>query len=534
VNGTAVGTVTGYDFDSAASLTYSLLDNAAGRFAINPSSGAITVANGVALDYESATAHQVRVRIADQSGHVFDKTFTIAVADIADGPSGAVLSGNGVAENAGNGTLAGIVIGFDSDPHAVLSYALIDNAGGRFAINPSTGAVILAGGPLDYETAHSHAITVRVTDQNGHTSDRTLAVNVTDVNEAPTGATLSANAVAENSPNGTVVGVVTGHDVDSGASLSYAMIDGAAGRFQINPATGVVTVVNGAALDYESAASHQVTVRTADQGGLSVDTTFTINVANINEAPTGATLSGNTVAENSPNGTVVGTVTAIDPDAGTVFRYSLQDNASGRFAIDPNSGQVLVSDSSHLDYEAASAHGIVVHAQDQGGLSVDRAFTIQIADVPGITLNGDGGANTLVGSPENDTINGFAGNDVLIGAVGNDRLDGGAGADAMLGGPGDDTYVVDNAGDAVTENAGEGADRVQSSISFTLTANVDNLTLADAAPIDGTGNAANNVIIGNSGNNVLTGLGGADAVDGAEGFRHRGLLRQSSRLRHLL
>jgi len=66
----------------------------------------------------------------------------------------------------------------------------------------------------------------------------------------------------------------------------------------------------------------------------------------------------------------------------------------------------------------------------------------------------------------------------------------------MLGGVGDDTYVVDNAGDVVTENAGEGNDTVQSSVAYTLVANVENLVLTGAGNINGTGNAQNNVLTG--------------------------------------
>ena len=69
----------------------------------------------------------------------------------------------------------------------------------------------------------------------------------------------------------------------------------------------------------------------------------------------------------------------------------------------------------------------------------------------------------------------------------------------MRGGPGNDTYLVDNTGDVVTENSNEGTDTVQSSITYTLGANVENLTLTGTAAINGTGNALDNVLFGNSG-----------------------------------
>jgi Ca2+-binding RTX toxin-like protein len=125
--------------------------------------------------------------------------------------------------------------------------------------------------------------------------------------------------------------------------------------------------------------------------------------------------------------------------------------------------------------------------------------------------------NTLTANQLGNTLNGGAGADTLLGGDGQDSLDGAAGADSMLGGKGDDTYVVDNAGDLIIESFNEGNDTVRSSISYNLTAQVENLILTGNDNLTGLGNDLANNITGNGGNNNLMGGLGADTIDGGGG-----------------
>jgi Ca2+-binding RTX toxin-like protein len=134
------------------------------------------------------------------------------------------------------------------------------------------------------------------------------------------------------------------------------------------------------------------------------------------------------------------------------------------------------------------------------------AFTLA-ANFENLTLTGAGAINGT----------GNADNNIIIGNNAVNILNGGIGADTLIGGAGDDTYIVDDSLDAVIEAANEGIDIVQSSATFTLAANVDNLTLTGAAAVNATGNTDNNTLIGNSADNILDGGAGADILIGGMG-----------------
>jgi trimeric autotransporter adhesin len=112
---------------------------------------------------------------------------------------------------------------------------------------------------------------------------------------------------------------------------------------------------------------------------------------------------------------------------------------------------------------------------------------------------------------------GNAATNTLTGNSGANRLDGAAGADSMIGGAGNDTYVVENAGDSITELVAGGTDAVESAVTWVLSAEIENLTLTGTAAINGTGNAVANTLIGNAGANRLDGGAGADAMTGGAG-----------------
>jgi Ca2+-binding RTX toxin-like protein len=133
-------------------------------------------------------------------------------------------------------------------------------------------------------------------------------------------------------------------------------------------------------------------------------------------------------------------------------------------------------------------------------------------------IEGNGQANTLTGGDGADTLNGGAGDDSLIGEAGKDSLDGGTGVDTLVGGAGDDIYIVDETNDVVVEAANEGVDVVRSSATYTLSDNIEQLTLVlGAGNINGFGNALNNRIEGSNGNNSLGGNDGNDTILGNDG-----------------
>jgi Ca2+-binding RTX toxin-like protein len=220
-----------------------------------------------------------------------------------------------------------------------------------------------------------------------------------------------------------------------------------------------------------------------------------------NHAPGIGELSANAVYENTADGTVVGVVSATDPDAGDALTYALLDDAGGRFTIDPTSGAITVANGALLDYETADQHSIVVQVTDVGGLSATATFAIAVRfDNTGDDILTGGAADDVIdGGPGDDQISGEEGNDVLSGSAGADFLTGGNGADQLIGGAGDDMLFGDAGNDWLV--GGDGADQLHGGV--------------DSDRMDG--GAGDDQLLGNSGNDILNGDAGADTIFGSVG-----------------
>ncbi|MFM8328530.1 MAG: cadherin domain-containing protein, partial [Pirellulaceae bacterium] len=149
-------------------------------------------------------------------------------------------------------------------------------------------------------------------------------------------------------------------------------------------------------LDFETKSSYSVRVRSTDQGGLWFEKEFVITVTNVNETPTGVSLSSTSIAENAGANATVGTLSTTDPDASNTFTYSLVtgtgDTDNSAFNI---SGADLRATSS-LDFETKSSYSVRVRSTDQGGLWFEKEFVITVTNVNDapVLVASSGSANT--------------------------------------------------------------------------------------------------------------------------------------------
>jgi len=222
-----------------------------------------------------------------------------------------------------------------------------------------------------------------------------------------------------------------------------------------------------------------------------------------------------TLGTNIENLTLTG-MAAINA-TGNTLNNVLTGNSGNNTLSGGTGNDTMIGGSGNDTYVVDATADVVTENANEGTDLVQSSVSYTLANnVENLTLTGTAAINAT-GNTLDNILTGNSANNTLTGGAGNDTLNGGAGNDTMIGGTGNDTYVVNVSTDVVTENASEGTDTVQSSVTYTLGNNVENLTLTGTTAINGTGNILDNVLVGNSANNTLTGGAGNDTLDGGVG-----------------
>jgi VCBS repeat-containing protein len=397
--GTVISQLNSHDVDAGETLTWSLLDNAGGRFTIDSSTGVLKVASSELLNFEQSQSHSVVALVTDAAGLTRQETYTIQLTDIEENgvslPADLNSAEDRVDENSPAGASTGIQVwAIDEDgTDNLVTYSLLDDAGGRFTIDTETGIVtVLDGSLLDREQADSHRITVRATSADGTFADKILTIQVTDLDEFDVGPINNLDPqlgrISENATAGTSVGILA-FALDQDATLStvrYSLDDDAQGRFAVDPTSGLVTVASAGLLDYETAMSHTITIRATSEDGSFSLRSFTIGLSDANEFNLGPVFDAdpltNLIFENSVAGTFTGVrASAVDQD-GTqnVVSWRLLNDDNGRFTIDPFTG--MISTAASLDFESlGSARFVEVEGTSADGSRSTGIFQIEIGDV---------------------------------------------------------------------------------------------------------------------------------------------------------
>ena len=386
---TAAGTNIGAPFqatdpDSGDTLTYSLNRGDRYSFRIDPNTGQLRT--HAALDFETKKVYNdLAIRATDSEGNFKAIFVTINVTDVNEKPSFPTQTATRtIAENTAAGTNIGEPFqATDPDSGDTLTYSLHRGDASAFRINPTTGQ-LRTHAALDFETKKVYNdLAIRATDSEGNFKAIFVTINITDVNEnrAPafTDGTSTTRSVAENTASGVNIGsAVSATDADNDA-LTYTLGGTDAAAFSIVSTSGQLQT--NAELDYETKASYAVTVSVSDSNSGSDSIEVTINVTDVNDAPTftDGTSTTRAIAENTASGTSIGTaVAATDADDDTLT-YTLSGTDAAAFSIVSTSGQLQTS--AALDYETKASYAVTVSVSDGNSGSDSIEVTVNVTDV---------------------------------------------------------------------------------------------------------------------------------------------------------
>jgi hypothetical protein len=372
-NGDVVGTLQASDQDANSVLTYSITSNV---FAVNSSTGVITVIDDSQLDFAQTTSYTINMSVADNTdGSPLTDDAVLTINVIRNSAPTISVQSFSIPENALTASTIGNIIASDVDGDPITWTIVSTNFPNIVNLSSITGQLSLVQGAiLDHETNPTLTYNVQVSDGD-KSNQAVITVNVTDVNEIPVINDVSFS-VAENSSTGASVGVVSAVDQEGG-ELTYSIVSGNTNSlFNINPSTGEITL-NGS-VNFEGVKSYTLGVLVSDNALTSIKD-LVISITDVNESPVLNDIDFS-VKENRPNGSIIGTLTGIDPEGGTLTYTISSGNTGNAFAINASNGKLSVANSTALDFETNPRFDLGVNLSD-GENTVSQTITIFLEDV---------------------------------------------------------------------------------------------------------------------------------------------------------
>ncbi|AGX86790.1 calcium-binding RTX toxin-like protein [Candidatus Symbiobacter mobilis CR] len=376
-----VAAFTGYDADVGdETLKWSVND---ARFDID-ATGQLFIKAGSAVNFEAEPVITVRVTATDKDGKFLTVSFEITVQNVNEAPTAVTFGTLQVSENS-PGAVVGQLHVADPDAGDTVAWWEVRDPGfgeSRFSVNEAGQLQLLEGVALDYESSRTINLTVIPHDAGDLSGPQTpLTVTVLDAPDAPTGLTLSNPFVAENAA-GAVVGTLSVTDLDAIAdTYTWQVFEGTQPSTLFEVQNGQLRLQSGVALDFEdeAGASYPLTITVTDAGG-DYSQDFTVEVTNVNEAPTWNMSAALSIAENQPGAWLSELIVSdIDLDDTHTFAIVEGTDPDALFAIE--SGGLRLRGAVSLDYETGQTHTVSIVATDAGGLSsAPQTFTITVTN----------------------------------------------------------------------------------------------------------------------------------------------------------
>ena len=378
--------------DMSANHGYRFIDGSQifGAFTINDS-GELLIRED--LNYKDATSHRLDVKIIDTTT---SETITVVppiIVNVVDAyPRLAVTPVRWTMTDLSEATPIGTVFGQvdAADPDSRINYSFVHNGKavssvGPFTIGRKDGMIKLTE-YLDYDTASSYALTIRVTDGVNHRDTAPQTITITD-----SGSELIW--VDEGTATNTVIGTIAPDNPNP--AQTYRFVGGALvdGPFTVNANNGDI-IFTGAVLNYETTPAHALQVEVVENNSVTTTINVSIRVVDVNEAPTfspapvllsgGGATSSIDVNENADIGTLLGRAVALDPE-GDKLNYAFVENGAltstvGAFTISLG-GKISVS--SDLNYESTDSYSLTIRARDSFDYDAkfaDATITINVND----------------------------------------------------------------------------------------------------------------------------------------------------------